>query len=47
MTEPEPTDASTPSAEDLGPLTHKVLEYDRTMKRLVTEPSRLRLIGHR
>jgi len=28
-------DASTPSAEDLGPLTRKVLEYEQTMKRLV------------
>ena len=28
-------DASTPSTEDLGPLTRKVLEYEQTMKRLV------------
>jgi hypothetical protein len=29
------TDTSTPSAEDIGPLTRKVLEYEQTMKRLV------------
>ena len=28
---------TTPSAEDVGPLTRKVLEYERTMKRLVPD----------
>ncbi len=29
------TNASTPSAGDIGPLTRKVLEYEQTMKRLI------------